>query len=60
MNQQSVGEIGNYYGGLKVKQDGDRYYWSIENHDGFEWVEIPKYLYNTLIKYEKARTKEAT
>lgn len=40
--------IGNYYGNLKTKQDGDRYYWCIENWDGHDWEEIDHSLYMAL------------
>ena len=52
---QSVGEIGNYYGGLSVCCYDNKYYWSIENWNGNAWEEIPEYLYLTLIRYEKER-----
>ncbi len=54
----SVGGIGNFYGGLEVKKEGFRYYWGIEDHNKTEWVEIPKYLYGTLVRYEKERQKK--
>jgi hypothetical protein len=43
--------IGNFYGGLEVKEEDGKYYWGIENWDGTEFEEIPKYLYDALIKY---------
>ena len=48
----SVGEIGNYYGGLSVKVEDGKAYWSIENWDGSEWEEIPEYLYAALVKFD--------
>ena len=54
-NKQSIGDIGNYYGGLSVKTENGRYYWSIEDWDGDEWEEIPQYLYDALVKYEADR-----
>ena len=50
-----IGEIGNYYGGLSIKRDGERRYWSIENYDGHGWDEIPADLYDALLNYESAR-----
>lgn len=47
-----IGSIGNYYGGLSVKKDGNRMFWSIENYDGDRWEEIPEYLYRALLKFE--------
>jgi hypothetical protein len=46
-----VGKIGNYYGGLYIKTINDKFYWGIENHDGVEWEEISKELYELLIKH---------
>lgn len=50
-----IGEICNYYGGLEVKEEGGRFYWAIENHDGHDWEQIPQYLYDALVKYESER-----
>jgi len=47
-----IGGIGNYYGGLNVKEEDGKFYWSIENWNGFHWEEIPSYLYEALIKYD--------
>lgn len=49
-----IGGIGNYYGGLSVVDLNGRYYWSIENWDGHNWEEIPKSLYDELMKFNKA------
>jgi len=43
--------IGNYYGGLAVKSEDDKSFWAIENYDGYDWVEIPRELYDSLIKH---------
>jgi len=48
-----IGKISNYYGGLWVKQEGRRYYFSIENYAGDEWEEISETLYNELLKHNK-------
>lgn len=53
----TIGEIGNYYGGLSIKREDGKCYWSIENYDGHEWQEIPQYLYGALALYEKEREK---
>ena len=34
-------DIGNYYGGLEVKEEDGKYLWGIENWDGTEFEEIP-------------------
>lgn len=56
---REIGDIGNYYGGLLVKSEGDSYYWSIENYDGNYWHKISKSLYEELIKHDD-RVKEQT
>lgn len=47
-----VGNIENYYGGLHIKEEDGKYYWSVENFNGHNWKEIPKYLYDTLLYYQ--------
>jgi len=47
-----VGEIGNYYGGLGLKVENGKPYWSIENLDDDHWEEITKELYLALCKFE--------
>jgi len=54
-----IGNIGNHYGGLVVKEDGGRYFWGIRNYDGTEWQEIPESLYRALVEYELGRTPQA-
>ena len=59
-NFKSIGEIGNYYGGLFIMEHEGRYYWLIDDHDTDfedldEWEEIDKKLYDSLLSYEKAR-----
>lgn len=41
----------NYYGSLHIREEGGKYEMSMENWDGFEWTEIPEYLYKALLKY---------
>lgn len=55
---KKIGDIENYYGGLFIKSDNDRYYWGIENYTSTRCEEIPKYLYDALIKFENERDKE--
>ena len=51
-----IKNLGNYYGGLEVKEESGKYYWLIENYDTDfsdleECSEIPKTLYDELVKY---------
>ena len=57
--QKVIGGIGNYYGRLEVKKEHDKYYWAIEDWDGFFWEEISESLYKELLKHnEKLVQKE--
>jgi hypothetical protein len=56
--ETSIGTIGNYYGGLSVMKEGEKYFWGIENYNGTEWEEIPKKMYDRLISFEKQRVRE--
>lgn len=49
-----IGNIGNYYGGLEVKEENGKYYWGIGDWDGICWDEIPVWLYNTLVNYKQS------
>ena len=60
-NYKSVGEIGNYYGGLFIMENEGKYYWLIENYntefdDLSDWSEIDKELYDSLVAYEARRS----
>tara|TARA_R100001530_G_scaffold35075_2_gene27401 strand:- start:1275 stop:1427 length:153 start_codon:yes stop_codon:yes gene_type:complete len=44
-------EIGNTYGGLEIKEENNRYYWTVEGIGGGDWHEIPKSLYVELVKH---------
>jgi hypothetical protein len=53
-----IGRIGNYYGGLCVMEKDGKYYWLIEKYntdfdDMDDWDEIPKSLYDELIKHHE-------
>lgn len=49
-----IGEIGNYYGGLKIgRSDTGGFYWSITDYNGDDWEEIPSYLYDALIRFKQ-------
>lgn len=47
-----IGSIGNYYGGLSVKEENGKFFWSIENYSGHDWEEIPESLYLKLMEFE--------
>lgn len=50
--ETSIGNICNFYGGLRVKEKDGKYFWNIENYTTSLWEEIPKSLYDELIKFE--------
>lgn len=52
---KEIGDIGNYYGGLWIKELDKKFFWSIENYDGHYWVEIPESLYSALVEHENNR-----
>lgn len=49
--EREIRGCGNYYGGLNIKKKKGKHYWCIEDYSGYHWNEIPKYLYDALIKY---------
>ena len=55
---KDIGNIGNYYGNLAVRSKRGRYYWSIENYSGHHWEEIPRSLFDELIKHDESIVKE--
>lgn len=52
---KEIGEIGGYYGGLSVKAEDGKFWWSILDHNGDIWEEIPESLYRELIAFENGR-----
>ncbi len=52
-----IGDIGNHYGGLEIMEKDGKFLWGIENYNGTAWDEIPKYLYDALVKYETERNE---
>lgn len=52
---KSIGEIGNYYGGLQVVKSGKRYFWTIEDYKDSYEEEIPKSLYDELTKFNNSK-----
>ena len=53
--EQEIGGIGNEVGGLSVSIVNKVFFWGIEDHRHTKLEEIPKYLYDALIKFEKER-----
>ena len=49
---REIGDIGSAYGGLDVKEEDGKFFWSIENYDGHDWDEIPEYLYLAFNKFQ--------
>lgn len=58
--ERQIGNIGNYYGSLSVKEEDGKYFWSIENWNGHSWDEIPKSLYDELIRYDDSLKQPQT
>jgi hypothetical protein len=54
MKEFEMKDVGNYYGGLNVKEVDGKYFWAIENYDGTDFEEIPKALYDELLKHYEA------
>lgn len=54
MTQRSIGTIGNHYGGLSVKEEDGKFYWSIDDYTGEGWEEISEPLYRALMAHEDA------
>lgn len=53
---KQIGNISNFYGSLFLTQNSEgKYMWGIENWDGIDWEEIPDYLAEALIKFDKER-----
>lgn len=51
-SETRIGTIDNYYGGLYVKAEDGKFFWSIECYSGHYWDEIPERLYRALVDYE--------
>lgn len=51
-----VGGIGNYYGGLEIKEEEGKFYWGIEDYEGVYFEEIPESLYLQLYKLKDPRS----
>lgn len=48
MDETSVGDIGNFYGGLSIRCIGGKPEWCIENHDGYHWEDCPASVFTAL------------
>lgn len=57
--ERTIGTIGNYYGALSVKEAVGTYFWGIEDCSGTSWEEIPKSLYDELVRFEESRVTSA-
>ena len=49
---RDIGEIGNCYGGLSVKEEGGKFFWSIGDWSGEHYMPIPESLYRELMKHQ--------
>ena len=43
-----VGNCSNYYGGIYIKDEDDKYYWGVLNYDGIKWEKIPHVVWSVL------------
>ena len=57
MSERMIGTISNYYGSLSVKEDDGKYFWGIDDFNGIRWEEIPKSLYDELMKFQDQKQK---
>lgn len=55
MKKTLIGDIGNYYGGLSVKEVDGEYFWSIADWNGHDWEKIPESLYKELLKFQEEK-----
>jgi hypothetical protein len=52
---REIGQIGNCYGGIEVKQEDGCFFWGIDNPAcdyGFFWEEVPEYLFQALNQFQ--------
>ena len=52
---RSIGDIRNYYGGLSVKTENGKHFWSIKNWDDDSWHEITAELFDALNAFEDSK-----
>ena len=50
-----IGLTSNYYGGVVVKSEDNKYYWQVEDYKDNDWEQIPEYLYESLIRFQEER-----
>ena len=53
--RRTIGRIENFYGGVAVKQKGGLYFWALDDYSGMDWQEIPKTLYDELVKFDDSQ-----
>lgn len=51
-NERRIGKICHEYGCLLVKQEGGKFYWSIEANTFENWEEIPESLFMELNRFQ--------
>ena len=54
----TIGTIKNFYGGLLVMKEEDKFYWGIGDWNKTEWEEITEELYNSLISFDEKPLKQ--
>lgn len=47
----------NFYAidGLTLKSEAGKFWWSIANHNGHDWEEIPESLFNELLAFARGK-----
>lgn len=61
-NTREIGEIGNCYGGLEVKQEDGCFFWGIDNPAsdyGYFWEEIPEDLFQALHQFQDRKEQNS-
>lgn len=54
MKTYLVNDIGNYYGGLTLKEENNKFYWRIDGEgSGGEWFEIPENVFKAILPLTK-------
>lgn len=52
----TVGKVGKHHNNLYVRREAGKYYWSIEDYDGYEWEEIPETVYRALADFGREKS----
>ena len=50
--ERRIGDIYGYFGPLYVRENKAAFEWALESDDGYFWEEIPKYLYDALVRFD--------